>query len=101
MAYSLLVRNAAAIELLRKHLWALPFWLMTVSSCSAGPVSYNRRLRSWIQQGVDMRRPSEIHVEVVRKDSGALGIRMGERCAIMGEGAVFLERAATSAQPRA
>ena len=25
MAYSLLVRNAATIELLRKHLWALPF----------------------------------------------------------------------------
>jgi hypothetical protein len=39
-----------------------------------------------------MRRPSEIHVEVVRKDSGALGIRIGGRCAIMGEGAVFLER---------
>jgi predicted PhzF superfamily epimerase YddE/YHI9 len=45
-----------------------------------------------IQQGVEMRRPSEIHVEVVRKDSGALGIRIGGRCAIMGEGAVFLER---------
>jgi predicted PhzF superfamily epimerase YddE/YHI9 len=54
-----------------------------------------------IQQGVEMRRPSEIHVEVVRRDSGAPGIRIGGRCAIMGEGAVFLERAATSAQARA
>ena len=51
-----------------------------------------------IQQGVEMRQPSEIHVEVVRKDSGALGIRIGGRCAIMGEGAMSLERAATSAQ---
>jgi hypothetical protein len=39
-------------------------------------------------------------VEVVRKDSGALGIRIGGRCAIVGEGAVFLERGATSAQAR-
>jgi trans-2,3-dihydro-3-hydroxyanthranilate isomerase len=54
-----------------------------------------------IQQGVEMGRPSEIHVEVVRKDRGALGIRIGGRCAIVGEGAVFLERAATSAQARA
>jgi predicted PhzF superfamily epimerase YddE/YHI9 len=54
-----------------------------------------------IQRGVEMRRPSEIHVDVVRKDSGALGTRIGGRCAIMGEGAVFLERAATSAQARA
>lgn len=49
-----------------------------------------------IHQGVEMGRPSEIRVEVVRKDSGAFGIRIGGRCAIVGEGAIFLERPATS-----
>jgi trans-2,3-dihydro-3-hydroxyanthranilate isomerase len=53
-----------------------------------------------IQQGVEMGRPSDIHVEVARKDNGALGIRIGGRCAIVGEGAIFLERPPTSA-PRA
>jgi trans-2,3-dihydro-3-hydroxyanthranilate isomerase len=48
-----------------------------------------------IQQGVEMGRPSEIHVEVARKESGALGIRIGGRCAIVGEGAMFIERPAT------
>jgi trans-2,3-dihydro-3-hydroxyanthranilate isomerase len=48
-----------------------------------------------IRQGVEMGRPSEIHVEVARKDNGALGIRIGGRCAIVGEGAMFLERPAT------
>jgi len=54
-----------------------------------------------IQQGVEMGRPSDIHVEVARKDNGALGIRIGGRCAIVGEGAMFLERPATSAPRRA
>ena len=53
-----------------------------------------------IQQGVEMGRPSDIHVEVTRKNSGAFGIRIGGRCAIVGEGAIFLERSPTSA-PRA
>jgi len=43
-----------------------------------------------IRQGVKMGRPSEIRVEVVRKDSGAFAIRIGGRCAIVGEGAMFL-----------
>ena len=43
-----------------------------------------------IQQGVEMGRPSEIHVEVARKDSGAFAIRIGGRCAIVGEGSMFL-----------
>src|SRR5579863_4261686 len=43
-----------------------------------------------INQGVEMGRPSEIHVEVARKDNGAFGIRIGGRCAIVGEGAMFL-----------
>jgi trans-2,3-dihydro-3-hydroxyanthranilate isomerase len=43
-----------------------------------------------IQQGVEMGRPSEIRVEVVRKDSGAFAIRIGGRCAIVGEGSMFL-----------
>jgi trans-2,3-dihydro-3-hydroxyanthranilate isomerase len=43
-----------------------------------------------IQQGVEMGRPSEIRVEVARKDSGAFAIRIGGRCAIVGEGAMFL-----------
>jgi trans-2,3-dihydro-3-hydroxyanthranilate isomerase len=43
-----------------------------------------------IQQGVEMGRPSEIRVEVARKDSGAFAIRIGGRCAIVGEGSMFL-----------
>ena len=43
-----------------------------------------------IQQGVEMGRPSEIKVEVARKESGPLAIRIGGRCAIVGEGAMFL-----------
>jgi trans-2,3-dihydro-3-hydroxyanthranilate isomerase len=43
-----------------------------------------------IQQGVEMGRPSEIRVEVVRKHRGAFAIRIGGRCAIVGEGAMFL-----------
>jgi trans-2,3-dihydro-3-hydroxyanthranilate isomerase len=43
-----------------------------------------------IQQGVEMGRPSEIHVEVARKDSGGFAIRIGGRCAIVGEGSMFL-----------
>jgi trans-2,3-dihydro-3-hydroxyanthranilate isomerase len=43
-----------------------------------------------INQGVEMGRPSEIRVEVARKDGGALAIRIGGRCAIVGEGAMFL-----------
>jgi len=54
-----------------------------------------------IQQGVEMGRPSEIHVEVARKDDGAVGVRIGGRCTIVGEGAMFLERAATSSRARA
>jgi predicted PhzF superfamily epimerase YddE/YHI9 len=52
-----------------------------------------------IQQGVEMGRPSDIHVEVARKDSGGFAIRIGGRCAIVGEGAMFLDRPSTS--PRA
>jgi trans-2,3-dihydro-3-hydroxyanthranilate isomerase len=51
-----------------------------------------------INQGVEMGRPSEIHVEVTRKDSAAFGIRIGGRCVIVGEGAMFLDGAATSAR---
>jgi trans-2,3-dihydro-3-hydroxyanthranilate isomerase len=43
-----------------------------------------------IQQGVEMGRPSEIRVEVARKESGAFAIRIGGRCAIVGEGSMFL-----------
>jgi trans-2,3-dihydro-3-hydroxyanthranilate isomerase len=43
-----------------------------------------------IQQGVEMGRPSEIRVEVARKDSGAFAIRIGGRCVIVGEGVMFL-----------
>jgi trans-2,3-dihydro-3-hydroxyanthranilate isomerase len=43
-----------------------------------------------IQQGVEMGRPSEIRVEVARNDSGAFAIRIGGRCAIVGEGSMFL-----------
>jgi predicted PhzF superfamily epimerase YddE/YHI9 len=43
-----------------------------------------------INQGVEMGRPSEIRVEVARKDSGAFAIRIGGRCAIVGEGEMFL-----------
>jgi trans-2,3-dihydro-3-hydroxyanthranilate isomerase len=43
-----------------------------------------------ITQGVEMKRPSEIRVEVARKDSGAFAIRIGGRCVIVGEGAMFL-----------
>jgi trans-2,3-dihydro-3-hydroxyanthranilate isomerase len=54
-----------------------------------------------IQQGVEMGRSSDIQVEVTRKEAGALGIRIGGRCAIVGEGAMFLERPPTSAPRRA
>ena len=54
-----------------------------------------------IQQGVEMGRPSDIQVEVTRKESGAIGIRIGGRCVIVGEGAMFLERPATSPVRRA
>ena len=43
-----------------------------------------------IQQGVEMGRPSEIRVEVARRDRGAFAIRIGGRCAIVGEGSMFL-----------
>jgi trans-2,3-dihydro-3-hydroxyanthranilate isomerase len=43
-----------------------------------------------IRQGVEMGRPSEIRVEVARKGSGAFALRIGGRCAIVGEGAMFL-----------
>ena len=43
-----------------------------------------------IRQGVEMGRPSEIHVEVARKDSGGYAIRIGGRCVIVGEGTMFL-----------
>jgi trans-2,3-dihydro-3-hydroxyanthranilate isomerase len=43
-----------------------------------------------IRQGVEMGRPSDIRVEVTRKDSGKFGLRIGGRCAIVGEGAMFL-----------
>jgi predicted PhzF superfamily epimerase YddE/YHI9 len=37
-----------------------------------------------------MGRSSEIRVEVTRKESGAFAIRIGGRCVIVGEGAMFL-----------
>ena len=43
------------------------------------------------QQGVEMGRPSEIRVEVARKDSGAFAIRIGGRCAIVGSGEFTLD----------
>lgn len=43
-----------------------------------------------IRQGVEMGRPSEIRVEVTRKGSGAFALRIGGRCAIVGEGSMFL-----------
>jgi trans-2,3-dihydro-3-hydroxyanthranilate isomerase len=43
-----------------------------------------------IHQGVEMGRPSEIHVEMTRKESGAFAVRIGGRCAIVGEGSMFL-----------
>jgi len=43
-----------------------------------------------IHQGVEMGRPSEIHVEVTRRDAGACAVRIGGRCAIVGEGSIFL-----------
>jgi trans-2,3-dihydro-3-hydroxyanthranilate isomerase len=43
-----------------------------------------------VRQGVEMGRPSEIRVEVVRQDRGAFAIRIGGRCAIVGEGSMFL-----------
>jgi trans-2,3-dihydro-3-hydroxyanthranilate isomerase len=43
-----------------------------------------------VRQGVEMGRPSEIRVEVARRDRGAFAIRIGGRCAIVGEGTMFL-----------
>jgi trans-2,3-dihydro-3-hydroxyanthranilate isomerase len=43
-----------------------------------------------IHQGVEMGRPSEIRVELAREDSGKFAIRIGGRCAIVGEGSMFL-----------
>jgi len=43
-----------------------------------------------IHQGVEMGRPSEIRVEVIRKNNGAFALRIGGRCAIVGEGSIFL-----------
>src|SRR5260370_457613 len=42
-----------------------------------------------IRQGVEMGRPSEIHVEVARKDSGAFAIRIGGRWASGGGRTMF------------
>ena len=44
-----------------------------------------------IQQGVEMGRPSEIRVEVARKDTGAFAIRIGGRCVIVGSGEFTLD----------
>jgi trans-2,3-dihydro-3-hydroxyanthranilate isomerase len=44
-----------------------------------------------IHQGVEMGRPSEIRVEVARKESGAFAIRIGGRCAIVGSGEFTLD----------
>jgi trans-2,3-dihydro-3-hydroxyanthranilate isomerase len=43
-----------------------------------------------IGQGVEMGRPSEIHVEVTRNDGDACAVRIGGRCVIVGEGSMFL-----------
>jgi trans-2,3-dihydro-3-hydroxyanthranilate isomerase len=39
-----------------------------------------------VSQGVEMGRPSEIRVEVARKQTGALGIKIGGQAVIVGEG---------------
>ena len=55
-----------------------------------GLISLAPKASFLIRQGVEMGRPSEIRVEVARKDSGAFAIRIGGRCAIVGEGSMFL-----------
>jgi trans-2,3-dihydro-3-hydroxyanthranilate isomerase len=59
-------------------------------SATYGLINPAPKLSFTIQQGVEMGRPSEIRVEVARKDTGAFAIRIGGRCAIVGEGSMFL-----------
>ena len=44
------------------------------------------RVRFIIDQGVEMGRPSRIHVEVTRGNGASVGLRIGGQCSIVGEG---------------
>src|SRR5260370_26534949 len=70
-------------------------------AAACGLIKPERSAAFLIQQGVEMGRPSEIHVEVARKERGAFGVRIGGPCAIVGAGAIYIERPATSATPDA
>jgi predicted PhzF superfamily epimerase YddE/YHI9 len=48
-------------------------------------------VRFIVDQGVEMRRPSQIHVEVKRSADGAIGLRIGGQCVIVGEGQIALD----------
>ena len=43
-----------------------------------------------VDQGVEMKRPSQIHVEVKRGPGDAIRIRIGGQCAVVGEGEITL-----------
>lgn len=47
------------------------------------------KTRFIVDQGVEMGRPSRIHVEVTRTGSG-IGLRIGGQCAIVGEGTLYV-----------
>ena len=48
-------------------------------------------LRFVIEQGIEMRRPSQIHVEVRREGEAITGLRIGGQAVIVGEGEIFWE----------
>jgi trans-2,3-dihydro-3-hydroxyanthranilate isomerase len=48
-------------------------------------------VRFIVDQGVEMGRPSQIHVEVKRNADGAIGLRIGGQCVIVGEGQIELD----------
>jgi trans-2,3-dihydro-3-hydroxyanthranilate isomerase len=54
-----------------------------------GLIPKEPRRRFTIEQGVEMGRPSRIEVEVTR-EADAIGVRIGGRCAIAGEGTIFV-----------
>jgi trans-2,3-dihydro-3-hydroxyanthranilate isomerase len=41
-----------------------------------------------VEQGIEMGRPSRIHVKVSRRDRGGLSVRIGGHCVVIGDGAV-------------
>ncbi|MDO8434401.1 MAG: hypothetical protein Q7S58_18525 [Candidatus Binatus sp.] len=47
------------------------------------------RCRFAIDQGIEMGRPSRIEVEVTRTGD-TIGVRIGGRCAISGEGTMYI-----------